>query len=179
MACPAGQEYAGSRESIESLCLYLSEESSYHKEPDEKTNLDEKRDVLLPLIHPIDHHPSHLAGDSIIRDAELNSCVVEIVREETQKVVVDLEQVSAVLPGILQPPVRDLGKRAGAVETADGERVQRGLIDLPERGGTGMAWDRLAIVIPFRVITVPRVPFDGKGIGLVGGSLVMAMDLRK
>jgi len=117
-----------------------------------------------------------LRCDDVVRNAEGEAGGVVCGREKGQEVVVDAEEVCAVLAAVEEAAGGDLRELAGAVWEAGGvERVEGGLGDVPCNLGGGVV-GRSAVVVERFVVAEPGVLFQGEGVGGVGGAFVMAVN---
>ena len=72
-------------------------------------------DVILRGVHAADQHAGDLGCDLVVGDA-VGDFVVQVVWEEVEEVVVDAVEILAVLPGVVEALLGDLGELAAAVE---------------------------------------------------------------
>lgn len=66
-----------------------------------ETNLNSQRIILLRPEHAIDQHSRNLARNLIICNPKTN-LLARIIRQESQKIMIDAVQILPVLPRILQ-----------------------------------------------------------------------------
>lgn len=135
----------------------------------------------------VDGHAGDLGGDGVVGyavgDAGGPGGVVA-GGEEVQEGVVDLVEVGAVLPGVEEAAVGDLGELAGAVETAR-SRGEEGVDGGGERFPVGWGGGLILVGGEGRGVpeeglvggAVPGLGFDGEAVAVVGRAFVMTVDL--
>ena len=131
------------------------------------------------MIHGGHEHAGDLAGDDIVGDA-VGNFGIDSVGQEIEKVVIYIVQVFAVMMAIVQAAAGDLWELAGAVEALRGKWIRWRGEDRPVNAGRRVSGgvERFAIVEEAFIAAVPWVGFSREGIRGVGGSLVVAVDLR-
>ena len=86
------------------------------------TYLNQERNIILSIKHPIDNHSSHFTCDDILRDPEANF-LIRIIWQESQQIMIYTIQIMSVLPRIIQSSSSYLRKLARSQKSRWDERI--------------------------------------------------------